>query len=152
MANYGYVNALEINAGSTSDLELHQITVNGKCPTLIGKPATQDNKGYFNKLLKLSAKNARAVQAGNVTVEVFEENRAQDLELYPEFVITGWKDVVDGDTGRDVTFSQDECAAFLNALPNHIFDNVRNHFGNTDNFVDFVDIKVKEKAGNSPAA
>ena len=144
MADFSHLQELDVSAETTAEFTLHQITVNGKTPTLIVAPATEANKPYFNALLKRAGKTARQVKAGAVNAGMIEENREEDKELYPKHVIKGWKDVVDA-TGEDTKFSAKDCEAFVAALPNWLFDEVRNFCGNPASFAEVLDVEVSAK-------
>ncbi len=149
MADFSHLKALEVTRDKTSEYTIHSVTVNGKTPTLIGRPATQSNEPYFNALLKTGAKNAKAMQAGKVNVSMIAENRDEDRILFPLHVITGWYDMLDA-TGTELEFNQEECVELFNNLPIHVLDDVLTHYRTAENFVDAIDITVKAK--NSPAA
>lgn len=147
MADFSHLKVLEVSPDKTARYTLHQITVNGKTPTLIVAPATEANKPYFNALLKRAGKMAGALRAGNINAGMIEQNRGEDYDLYPRHVVKGWEDMVDGKTGKDVAFSKEECANFLSELPDWLFDDLRNWCGNPANFAELMDVEVN--AGNS---
>jgi len=127
----------------TARFPIHQIA---GAPALIMKPATEANKPYFNAVLKRSRRNVRALKAGAINQVMIAENREQDRELFPKFVVTGWEGVTDS-KGKDAEFNRENCEAFLRALPDWIFDEVRDFAGNSVNFTeDMQDAEVK--AGN----
>lgn len=148
MSKFGHIKSANLTAEKTVEYTMHQITVNGKSPTLIVKPATEINKGYFNALLKRSARLQRKVQAGRVDAATIAENRAEDRELYPQFIITGWRDVLD-EHGNEVQFTQADCSDFLSAIDNWIFDDLRNFCGTPTNFADGLDVTVVEELGKN---
>lgn len=145
MADFSHLKGLDVSTDKTAEFHLHQITVNGKTPVLIVAPATEANKPYFNALLKRAGKSARQVRAGAISSGMIAENRDEDRDLYPKHVVKGWRDVIDGKTGEDVKFSAKECRAFLEALPDWLFDDCRNFCGNPANFTDVVDVEVHAK-------
>lgn len=127
----------------TARFPIHQIA---GAPALIMKPATEANKPYFNAVLKRSRRNVRALKAGAINQVMIAENREQDRELFPKFVVTGWEGVTDS-KGKEAEFNRENCEAFLRALPDWIFDEVRDFAGNSVNFTeDMQDAEVK--AGN----
>jgi hypothetical protein len=127
----------------TARFPIHQIA---GAPALILKPATEVNKPYFNAVLKRSRRNMRALKAGAINQVMIAENREQDRELFPKFVVIGWEDMTDS-KGEDAEFNLENCEAFLRALPDWIFDEVRDFAGNSVNFTE--DIQDAEmKAGN----
>ena len=148
MADFSHLGTLEVSADTTTEYTLHQITVNSVSPTLIVAPATEANKPYFNALLKRAGKTARQVRANAINTGLIEENRLEDLELYPRHVIKGWQDVLDAD-GTEVDFSQANLVEFLDVLPNWLFDDLRNYCGNPANFSELVDVETSAK--NSPS-
>jgi len=129
--------------GKTADYTLYQIA--GE-PKLKLKPATEANKTYFNSVLKRSRRNVRAVQAGAINQSMLEDNRKEDRELYPKYVIVGWDGVKDS-SGNSVEFSEENCSDFIAALPDWIFDEVRDFAGRSSNFFGET-IDIEEKAKN----
>lgn len=144
-ADFSHLKALEVTPDKTSRYTLHQITVNGKTPTLIVAPATEANKPYFNALLKRAGKSARQVRAGAVNAGLIEENREEDRDLYPKYIVKSWEDMPDGKTGEDVKFNLKDCEEFLAQLPDWLFDDVRNYCGNPANFAEVMDLQVSAK-------
>lgn len=114
------------------------------------KPASEANKPYFNALLKQSAKRARAVARGAaITADVLSKNRDEDRVLYSEYVVKGWEGIVDAQN-KLVPFSNEDCVEFLKALPDWLFDRIRNHASAPENYVEFGDVQAEgsELAGN----
>lgn len=144
MANFSHLKPMELTKDVTARYTIHQITVNGKTPTLILKPAAQVNAPYFNELLKSASKNAKAISAGQVSTSMIDENREQDRLLFPKHVIVDWEDMLDAD-GTELAFSEKDCKEFLEALPNHIWDGLRNYATAPENFVETVNIQVTAK-------
>ncbi|MES0340683.1 MAG: hypothetical protein ABUK08_00045 [Candidatus Humimicrobiaceae bacterium] len=115
-------------------------------PTLKIKPATQSNKPYFNAILRKSKSKVGSIQSGNININMLDENRTEDKKLFPKHVISGWNNVKDS-SGESVLFTFDNCNDFINALPNWIFDKIRNFAATSENFVEEI-INVEEKAKN----
>lgn len=150
MADFGYLDGLKVTDSNTAELTIHSIVLpNGKSPILVGRCAGQNNKPYFNVLLRTNSRRAKIVKAQGVNASMLDENRDQDRELFPRHVITDWKDVVDS-KGKPVAFSRENCEEFLQHLPDHIFDQVRDFFATPENFVgDLVSIEETEEQGKS---
>ena len=140
MSKFSHLKANRVKADATAKYFLYQITVNGVSPTLIVKPATELNKPYFNALLKRSSKTARRAATGKIDPGVIAQNRKEDRQLYPLYVVVGWKDLI-GDDGKEVAFSKEDCADFLAAIDDWIFDDLRNFCGAASTFAD-DDIEV----------
>lgn len=133
MSKFGSMRKQHVKADDTAEYPLYQIELNGKSPTLLVRPATEVNKPYFNALLKRSARAARMARAGKIDAATLARNRDEDRQLYPELVVYGWKDVI-GDDGKAVAFTRDDCAEFLGALDDWVFDDVRNFCGDPVSF------------------
>jgi hypothetical protein len=80
-----------------------------------------------------------------MNASILKENREEDRELYPLYIIKGWQGMLDGDTGEEVKFSKTEAAAFLEALPDWLFDDIRNFCGNPGSFTETMDIRAQGK-------
>ena len=142
MAKFSHLQGLQL--ADTKEFELHQISVNGVSPVLVVKPSTESNKPFFNKVLQRMGKSARMLRSGKITPAMSAENRKDDRELFPKHVIVGWSNVLDTD-GTIVPYSQEECANFLNALPDWIFDELRAFCNDPANFSETVDVEVAAK-------
>lgn len=119
-------------------------------PTLIVKPIGEVNPAYTRASLLGSRERLRRMSSGDLTPETLSEIRERDRELFPKFVIVGWKGVLDA-SGAEVPFSADACAAFVKALPFDIFNEVRDFCATLDNFRDPAELKdddVEAIAGN----
>ena len=148
VANFSHLQKMEIGKNTTAEYELVELGDNA--PVLIGVFAGEGNGRYQNALLKRAGRNARRLRAGKMTERELRENRDHDRELFPRCVLNGWRLVVDKD-GKDVPFSEEDCHGFLDALPNHLFDDVRNYFANPANFVEDAGMEAGEieDLGNS---
>ena len=122
-------------------------TDNGETnPTLLVRPATEVNKAFANEQMKMARKNVPAMRSGGLTVALIEDTRDNDRVLFSKYVITGWEHVVEDD-GSELVFSSGSCLEFLQALPDWVFDEVRNFCGNSQNFVESV-VNVEGVAKN----
>lgn len=102
-------------------------------------PAVEENKEYFNKSLKAQRKNR-----GKVAIDLpsIQKNRASDRALYPKCIIKDWGNMKDT-AGNDVPFSVEAAQQFLQALPDHLFDELREFCQNYKNF-DLPDHEITE--------
>lgn len=144
MGKFGHLKQFDVESDHTTEYTISRITVNGVSPTLKVAPATEANKPYFNAQIRYTQKNLRSMRSGGMSGRTLEEMRELDRDLYPKYVIKGWRDVVDAD-GNDVQFSKSECEAFLSELPDWIFDEVREFCSNPQNHVDAVDVEATAK-------
>lgn len=142
MSKFNHLSKYEVQA----DREIEYVIddIEGE-PVLILSPATSENKPYYNKVLRKTAKNPmKAIKKMNVGM--VRENRDQDRILFSKYVVKGWKRVVDSD-GNEVEFSEENCYDYLSHLPDWIFDQVRNFAASPDNFID--DETVADLSKNS---
>lgn len=125
----------------------HELTFCGP-PTLQVRCTSETlNPGYFNASSKHRRRWAKIIDANSpVTAEMLADIRNMDRALYPHHVVTGWADMVDA-SGQPVAYSTEECAAFLQALPDHIFDRLRNFSSDVSNFTE-VGYDAEGLAGN----
>lgn len=139
MTDFGFLEEMKVTKEDLSEITLYSIMLpNGKNPVLIGRHGGESNEQYANAILRGSVKQQKMVKAGMMTVGMLQQNRDQDRKLYPLHVITGWKNVCDAKK-QDVTFSAEACAGFFEHLPDDIFDEVREHFANPQNFRNVLD-------------
>ncbi len=116
-----------------------------KEPVLVVKFAGEGNPRYFNEMLRKADHAMR--RKAKISEQMIRENRTKDRELFPKFVIVGWRNVFDV-SGNEVPFSQENCVAFINgALDDVAFDLVREWAKDPSNFRDAAD--SNEIAGNS---
>lgn len=133
MGKFDYLKSDSVTVGARARYTFHNISVNGKSPTLVIAPAAEPNKPYFNAMLKQSGSRVRRAARGKMDAGMIAESRAEDRVLFPQFVVKEWEDTVDED-GMEVPFTKDDCADFLNALPDDEFDDLRNYAATLDNF------------------
>lgn len=113
-------------------------------PKLVVRHAGESNKPYFNEMLRQADHVAK--RKLKLSVELVQQNRNRDRELYPMHVVVGWKDVKDA-AGKIVPYSKDDCAAFLRAIDDEQFDALREFCRDAANFRARADAEAA--AGNS---
>jgi len=119
-------------------VEYHMTNVtlsNGLSPIFLVSPATDANKPYISALLRQGAQTRRQTK---VTLKTVAQNRENDIELYANYVIKGWKNVVD-ENNVPVSYSPTECIDFINQLVENnqswVFDDLRVFCSDMTNFV-----------------
>lgn len=145
MSKFGHLKKLEVGNDQTGEFHMHALE--GE-PVLVVKPALESNRGYFNASLRSSRKNMRAIRNGNLTAGMLDETRETDRELYVGHVVVGWRNVVDA-KGKPVEFNSSDCRDFLAALPNWLFDELREFCGTPGNFIQEDQVDAEATAGNS---
>jgi len=143
MTQFAHLKKMEVKGGTTAEFNMHSLE---GAPVLSVRPAMESNKPYFNASLKASRSNMRSIRNGNVTAGLLDETRETDRDLYGKFVVVGWENVQGGD-GKNVNFNREIAADFLEALPNWLFDELREFCGTPSNFIadDIVDAEAVAK-------
>lgn len=96
------------------------------------KPANEANPHYYNALIRTVGKGRRP--AKQVTVEDLDRHRNNDRNLYPRYVIVGWEGLTD-ENGESIPFSRDAATELCVALPDWLFDRLRNFASQPENFL-----------------
>lgn len=131
MANFEHLSKLQLSENTTVDFPLNGLKGS---PSLKLAPATADNKPFFNEVLRL-ARARKNSKTKSLSYELIQEGRDKDKALFAKYVVKGWEGVRDSE-GNDVPFSTANAQAFLEALPDWIFDEVRAFAGVPENFVE----------------
>jgi hypothetical protein len=98
------------------------------------KPAAESNAQYYNALIRgVGAGNNRR-KAKQITAEDLQKHRNLDRKLYPNYVIVGWENVKDAE-GESVEFSREVARELCDSLPDWLFDSLRNHASQPENFL-----------------
>ena len=135
---------LELNSEMTAELTLYQ--VEGE-PVLILAVANEANKPYFNELLRVSRKN-RGRSTNVLSSATVKENRNNDRELYPRFILRGWRNVKDT-KGNPVEANLENFTEFCAVVPDWVFDEIRTFAMDIQNFLP-TSVDAEEVSGNSP--
>ena len=136
MTDFSYLQKLAVRNDRLVPYVFYQLADE---PELLVISATESNKAYTNAILKRSRRTLRRMKGGNVTPAMLVEGRNEDRELYPKLIIKGWKGIVDV-KGKQVTFKIENVLDFIAALPDWIFDDLREFCGNPSNFLEDDDI------------
>lgn len=129
-----FSNVKNIKVDNVVEYRLAQIELGGKIPSLFVVHAGDTSPRYHNAFLKSLKGKTRQFATGNVNAVMLAEMRAADRELYPKYIIKNWKDVIDN-VGDQVPFNPENCRQFVEALPDVIFDEIRNFCGQYNNFL-----------------
>ncbi|MCB1281807.1 MAG: hypothetical protein KDB18_09820 [Salinibacterium sp.] len=108
---------------------------------LLVLPAIPANKPFFNATLKEAAKKVKPKgrrQDVEITAESYELGLAENRKIYPGLVVVGWNGILD-DAGNPVEFTAEDCADFLEQLPDWLFADLVGYCVNPRNFIDTPD-------------
>lgn len=121
---------LEIS-NATAVFELPQV-----CPgaAVVVRPATE-NKQFAAGMLRLSGQRQRNIaQSGRITVDDAKQDRLDDRKLYHKHIVVKLVGIKNK-AGEVVESTQANIKAFLDALPDWLFDKIRIFCLRPDNFV-----------------
>ena len=109
-------------------------------PTLHVVAATKENKPYINALLERTKTPKRRQRKRrdfdtDEALKMLEKQGEIDIDLYPQFVIKGWENVVD-DKGAEVPFSVEAAKEFCNAIQGPLFEELQIFCTDYHNFTD----------------
>ncbi len=144
MSKFGNLAQYDVKADKAVRYDVEEIRMAGKTPWLMVKPATEANKPFARAQLKSSNKKLKLSSARGITVESLEATRKDDRALYPKYIITDWGNVFD-DEGLEVPFNAENCKEFIDAIPDWIFDQMRQFCAVPANFAETAD---EQEVGN----
>lgn len=145
MADFSFLDQYEVGEDTRKEFPFYDIPgKDGEPITLIVSPASEPNKPYFSALTRYAMKNRRTM---NNNMNILEDTRNLDRKLYAQYVVVGWKNVIDS-SGADVAWNKKECAQLLEQLPNHYFDELREFCAELNNFSG-VSLEDTEAAGKN---
>jgi hypothetical protein len=132
--DFSQLKKLDVNSSTIVEYPLTEFTCDEK-PVLLLRSPSEGNKGYTNGILRLTGQSDGGRKRKlKIDASLMDDMREEDRALYPEFVIVGWRNIVDA-SGVDVEFSVDACKEFLEQLPNWIFDGLRLFAQDPESFV-----------------
>lgn len=146
MIDFSNLKALDVN--DQTEVEYTFTLIPGE-PSVWLAPATDDNIAYLDQRLKLSAERAEKLAAetkarggksrakAKITIssDDFEEDRESDRVLLAKCCCRRWGTAPRDVNGDSPKFSEENCLAFLRALPNYMIDGLRSFSANTYNFI-----------------
>jgi hypothetical protein len=117
---------------ATSWIELPEITPNAR---ILLRFAGEGNPQYYNPMLKKAGKRARRmVNGSDLDQATILQNRADDVKLFPLYVIVGWEGIEDED-GNEVIHNREAAKELCESLPGWIMDKIRNHAASPEMFL-----------------
>ena len=141
--DFSHLRRHAVDVTRTAEFTLFQIE---GAPVLVLAPANQCNPGYYNAMLRRSRRIAQT--GGRITKELVDQSRRDDLELFPQHVVRGWRGVKNA-AGADVPFTRENCSAFLRALPEYVFDEISRFAAVAANFVDDAPLDAADEVGKA---
>ncbi len=146
-ADFGQLKKLEPGA---QVIEYPMFQLEGR-PVLKVKHAGRTNRGYANAVDKMNAKASplRRIAQGKLDRRTIDAAREDSRELFAKHVVIGWEGVLDT-SDKPAEFSEDNCRAFLFALPDYLFEELLRFCTDPTNFLpDMPDEEeIEAQAGN----
>jgi hypothetical protein len=151
MTKFAHFKKLRIDADAIAEYVIEGIE--GE-PTLYLRSCSEHNPLFLNEILQRTKADPSLGEQKSIedfTLEMLEETRQRDLEMFSTSIVAGWKQVYDAE-GNEVPFSQEDCLDFLTAIPSDIFNGLRLFAMDADNFRGIGNAmeaeEIKEVAGN----
>jgi hypothetical protein len=160
MADFSNLKALAVTNESTAEYSFPFIPGS---PSIILAPAHDSNEAFLNERLRLSLERTEKAtdgprkQHGKVTAEDLkaglQEDRELDRVLIAHTCARSWGTPPKDVNGDEPEFSAQNCYDFLKALPDYMFDPLRNFAVNIFNFVKRPTVTAEEadEMGNGSA-
>lgn len=119
-------------------------------PVAIVRPATQSNSEYFSRAMQIGSDITKSLKRGKgISRETMKKLRERDYELFPRHVIVSWENPPTDASGAPVEMTPENTEQFLRALPEYVFEELRNFVGNEYNFLDHSSEDLEEHGKNS---
>lgn len=148
MADYSHLRKLDVTDETEAEYTFSDIIVgrnedgSSVHPSIIFHPMVQSNKRFLRERIRLSTERAEAMGKAKKKdkVEQIVDRMDDDLEfdriLAARACAVRWGTPPKDKDGNEPEFSADECLAFLQAVPDFIFEPLRGWLQNPYNFVD----------------
>tara|TARA_R110000796_G_scaffold41179_2_gene101987 strand:+ start:31228 stop:31683 length:456 start_codon:yes stop_codon:yes gene_type:complete len=133
MSKFAHLKSLAVNDGDTVEFSFYEIE---GVPTLDVAPATKANREFFNAVLRKSKEAARKLRSRRnqmPTQAQIDAVRREDVALFSEYIVKGWRNVVDS-KGTEVEFSKEDCQEWLMEIPDDMFEELRDFCLDIRNF------------------
>jgi hypothetical protein len=147
MPDFSHLKSLDMREGAEVEYEIAELP---EKPVLTVRFMGESNTEWYQAVAKRSAgliKKLRA--AGQDARDEYRQMRDEDRELMPLHIVTGWPKPPHDADGNPVEYSLENCQAFLQWLPNWMFERMRNFCAIPENFVNYdaVGVTVEEAEG-----
>jgi len=149
MADFSNLKPLHISEETLAEYTFDDIP--GE-PSIWLAPATDANNHYQSERLRVSIERAEAAEKEprnrkrkvSLTVDDIEADRELDRELLARCCAKKWGTPPKDVTGKEPEFSEANCYDFFKAMPNYMFDPLRNFVANPFNFVNRTGITEEQ--------
>jgi hypothetical protein len=129
-------------------------------PSIVLAPATDANEAFLNERLRLQIESVEKApearkKSRKITAEEMKESMAEEREmdrlLISRTCARSWGVAPRDVNGNQPEFTPDNCYDFLKALPDYMFDPLRNFAANIYNFVKRPTVSEEdaERLGNA---
>lgn len=127
MVDFSHLQKEEAKTDTAIEFVIHDLA--GK-PTLDVLPALPEYNKAFRKEVMRIAENKRALRKASKS-----DDKELDFEIYAKTVVKGWSGVVDS-KGKAVEFNEENCRAYLKAVPKFVFSDLRQFCLDITNWVE----------------
>lgn len=141
MVDFSHLQKLDVTEASEAEYVFDDIP--GE-PSIWFRPMTDANADFLNERVRLAVERAEAAQKETkaqrrkrvLSAEQLEDDREQDRILMARTCALRWGNPPKDVDGNTPEFSEENCLAFLRALPNYMLDPCRGFVSNVYNFID----------------
>lgn len=131
MADFSHLTKLASDGRRTVEYVIHEIDA-----SLMVLPATESNSRYYQALLRSQRASVRRLVGGRMSQAAVAQNRAVDRELFKAHIVKGFGSKPPRDVNDERTENTPEnVAAFIDAMPVWMFDDLRAFCGVETNFI-----------------
>lgn len=149
MADFSFLDELQIDEAKTVEYVFYDLVGADKRKAVVLNvaPAGEPNKMYFAAFARWVIKQGKRATRGDI--DVLAKTRDMDRALYADYVVQGWENMPGGPDNTPVPFSKANCKQFLEKLPNHMFDRLREFCADLENFSGLSQEALEETGKNS---
>jgi hypothetical protein len=148
VSDYSHLQKLDVTDANEAEYTFGDIIVgrnddgSAVYPSIFFRPMIESNKVFLHERIRMATERAEAVTKSKKKDKVtqladrMDDDRDTDRVLIARTCAVRWGTAPKDAKGKEHPFSAEECLAFLQALPNYIFEPLRSWVQNPYNFVD----------------
>lgn len=109
--------------------------------------ASAGNEKYRDEMFKLTGLDDDAPRRKKVKIDsdFLNEQREADRVLFPLYIVTGWENVLDDKTGKEIPYSVEKAKELFADFPEWLFDPMRVFVNQPENFTKTINSEAKGK-------
>lgn len=158
MVKFNHYGTNSITENTTVEYEFENLTtIDGISAKILVRHAGKSNKLYLREALKdtdtgkydLEKDKKGNVKSRKLTLEMIDSAENKTKVLFARTIVAGFvKNTIFDEKGEPVEYSEQNALDFLNAIPEHEFDDLILFCSDMENYCDNKKIDIKVKAKN----